>query len=341
MKYQGITIFKNRHCNSWYARYRAGGKQYTVSAKTQMECYCKLKVALKNRDKIKNNPPQKQVENKITFKIWVDKWFKLYKSELKETTQIDYVNTLKHTKSLNSKELSEITSIEVLELLKGIELTRRRQKVYGLLKDIFNKAKQNKLIEDNPLESIDKPKHTTVKGIALTNEDEAVLEKILIEKKLDLYLVCLYQGLRRGEMLALTIDDVDFKNKTLSINKSINTFNKLSTTKNDYSNRIMPLFDITSKILEKYKNSKGRIFNFKRSYVEETFLKIVRDNFPGKKYTIHSLRHTFITKCQEKNIPLHIIQRWVGHNIGSKVTNTIYTHTRELAELENIEKMNI
>lgn len=68
--------------------------------------------------------------------------------------------------------------------------------------------------------------------------------------------------------------------------------------------------------------------------------KNIINNFRKKKYTLHSLRHTFITKCQEAGVPLHIIQRWVGHTIGSNVTNSVYTHSRELAELENIEKIN-
>ena len=73
---------------------------------------------------------------------------------------------------------------------------------------------------------------------------------------------------------------------------------------------------------------------------EREFHKITKELCSKTKYKIHSLRHTFITRCQEANIPLHIIQRWVGHNIGSEVTTRVYTHTRELAELENIKRLN-
>ena len=37
------------------------------------------------------------------------------------------------------------------------------------------------------------------------------------------------------------------------------------------------------------------------------------------------MRSTFITRCQEMNIPEFIIQSWVGHTIGSKVTKSVYT----------------
>ena len=130
------------------------------------------------------------------------------------------------------------------------------------------------------------------------------------------------------------------KEKTLTINKSLNQKNEISTTKNIYSNRVIPLFDKTYKMLLKYKNVQGRIFNISYLTCEREFHKITKELGSKTKYTIHSLRHTFITKCQEANIPLHIVQKWVGHNIGSEVTAKVYTHTRELAELENIEKMN-
>ena len=57
-------------------------------------------------------------------------------------------------------------------------------------------------------------------------------------------------------------------------------------------------------------------------------------------YTIKTLRFTFITKCQEANIPEHIIQKWVGHEIGSQVTKKVYTKVRQQAEVENIKIYN-
>lgn len=340
MKYQGITIFKRPNCNSWYARYRANGKQFYVSARTQKECYNKLKVAVRQRAKGQILALEEPKQEKcITFIEWFNKWLELYKKQVKETTRQDYNYSLKYLKELSDFQLNKITSIQILEQLNKIDFERRKQKVYELLKDLYTKAKINKLVSENPLETIEKPKHKKINGLAFSNKDEIKLIQILEEKQLDMFLICLYQGLRRGEMLALTIEDIDFENNKITINKSINNKNKVDTTKNVYSNRVIPLFDNAKQILAKYKNVNGRIFNVNRTKAENDFLKIVRENF-DKKYTIHSLRHTFVTNCQEKQIPLHIIQKWVGHNIGSKVTNEVYTHTRELAEAENIDKMN-
>ena len=38
MKYQGITIHKNKKCNTWYTRFRKNGTQIYISARTQKEC---------------------------------------------------------------------------------------------------------------------------------------------------------------------------------------------------------------------------------------------------------------------------------------------------------------
>ena len=140
--------------------------------------------------------------------------------------------------------------------------------------------------------------------------------------------------------MAINVEDIDFENKTLTINKAINNKNQVDTTKNTYSDRVVPLFDNTFKLLEKYRNKTGRLFNYTYKQVTTLFEKIVKNNFAGRKYTPHSLRHTFVTKCQEAGIQEFIIQSWVGHNIGSKITNSVYTHTREIAMLENAEKFN-
>lgn len=346
MKYQGISIIKRKDCNSWCARFRKNGKQFYVSAKTQKECYEKLKSELKKQSKLEKNiskiveVKEEPKEKEITFIEWYNTWLKLYKQNVKESTIRDYNFSLKYVKTIYNKPLKEITSIELLEIINGVKYERTKQKVYELINDIFAKALINEVISKNPMLVIQKPKHTKINGTALSNEDEKTVEKYLIKNNLDMFLVCLYQGLRRGEMLALTINDIDFKNKTISVNKSLTEKGEFSCTKNIYSNRKIPLFDKTLKILEKYKNTSGRIFNITHSSCVRRYYKMLEELNLKQKYTIHSFRHTFITRCQENNIPLHIIQKWVGHNIGSKVTNSVYTHSREIAELENIDKIN-
>lgn len=337
MKFQGISIIQHKNCSTWYARYRKNGKQFYVSAKTQKECYEKLKIALK---KAPDKTKKKNLVQQLTFYAWFEKWLKLFKSGVKENTKMDYFKSMKYLTRLYKKPLGDIKSLEIVEILNTIQFERRKQIVYELLSSLFLKAFQNELITKNPMITIEKPKHSKVNGLALSDADEKVIEKYLIENNLDFFLVCLYQGLRHGECAALTIEDFDFENKTLCINKSINQFNEIDNTKNKQSVRTMPLFEKTIEIMKKYVNTPGRIFNIHYGAFQKQWKKVISETTPNKHYAIHSLRHTFVTRCQEAGVPLHIIQKWVGHATGSSVTTRVYTHSREAEEQKNIVKIN-
>ena len=88
--------------------------------------------------------------------------------------------------------------------------------------------------------------------------------------------------------------------------------------------RTMPLFAESKKILLKYKEQKNRIFNVSIKQYEKIIEEVkVQSQIDGLK--MKDMRATFITRCKELNIPKHIIQSWVGHKIGSTVTDTVYT----------------
>lgn len=54
MKYRNVSIIKHKNCNTWYARFRCNGKQHYISAKTQQDCYDKLKKSLNSKSFWKN-----------------------------------------------------------------------------------------------------------------------------------------------------------------------------------------------------------------------------------------------------------------------------------------------
>jgi integrase len=331
MKFKGITIFQNKNCKTWYARYRIDGKQYYISEKTQKKCYNLLK------EKLNGIKPKK--EKQYTLKYWYEKWLVLFKiGKVKERTLIDYKFMLKYVPiKILEKEISKISSLEIQELLKNIPYERQRQKVFEFLKSIFEKAQKMQVTENNIFVNLDKPKHIKRKGIALTQEQQKIyIKECLKEKeKNDIFLITLFQGLRKGEVLALTNEDLNFNKKTIRINKSLNQKNSFDTTKNLSSNRIIPMFDNSFQILKKYKNTKGRIFNFSNKTFQINFKKLLKNcNLPNE-IRIHDLRHTFITNLKNMNIPEHIIQFYVGHEIGSEVTSKVYTHIdKEIVDKE-------
>lgn len=227
-----------------------------------------------------------------------------------------------------------------MQVLSNINFERQKQKIYEFLNDIFKKAYINEIIKNNPMLKIDKPKHKKEHVIPLTREHELKFEKYCIDNNQDVFLVALWQGFRTGETLAIKRSDLDFENRTITITNSLDMHNQLGETKNNYSYRQVPMREKTYKLLLKYQNETDRIFKIAKQTASKHFKQIVNNLFGANKYTFKSLRSTFITMCRENNIPLHIIQSWVGHVEGSRVTEDVYTHAREDAKLFYFNKIN-
>jgi len=144
-------------------------------------------------------------------------------------------------------------------------------------------------------------------------------------------------------MLALRPNDFDFEQNNLRIDESYDCNNTDDLlTKNTASNRTMPMFELTKQILLKYKDKDPaeRIYaNFNTANLGYRLKKLLKQgNLP--KMTVHELRHTFITRCHEKSIDEIVVQKWVGHAIGSAMTKAVYTHIGDEAERKYIETMN-
>lgn len=323
MKYQGITIHKSPYANTWFTRYRKNGVQHFISAKTQKDCYNKLKKALQH-DNV--------VESKTTMPTllqWYEKWLNLYKiGKVKQNTLREYTTMLRYIPNETlQKEINQIVLSEVLTIINNCDSERQKQKLYDFLNMLFKKAYDNDLVNKNIIERIDKPKHEKVQGQALTNKEQKILiEACKLIKNADFMLVALFQGLRRGEVLGLTRDNINFVKNELTINKSYNQQNQFDTTKNKQSMRTMPLFNESKQILQRYadRQPNERIFDITTKQ-HELIMKEIKQKSQIPNLKTKDMRTTFITRCSEENIPEFVIQSWVGHKIGSKVTKQVYT----------------
>lgn len=185
-----------------------------------------------------------------------------------------------------------------------------------------------------------------------------------------LYLTALYSGLRQSELLALTWNDIDFENKTISVNKiakyqqiikdgeRTNFETIVQTPKTKGSIRVVPIPDELVKALKhhksknievclklgiKFKNSDllfyGRNYN---SYLTNTTIYIDFKRFAKKireEITFHDLRHTFATRLFELNINAKTVQKLLGHSTISMTLN-IYTSVLQKVENEATNKLN-
>ncbi|WP_417852431.1 site-specific integrase, partial [Weissella viridescens] len=165
-----------------------------------------------------------------------------------------------------------------------------------------------------------------------------------------------YTGLRRGEILALEWQDIDFQKKRLTVNKSIG-YDSLDGSGNLYlkgtktvaSNRTISVDTTTLEIMTEYRkaltNNSGnepvwpKKFNKKTKWMaanipEIWLLDMRKDEHADddlKRVSLHGLRHTHATVLFEQamlnnqQIPIKAVQKRLGH-ANVNVTMEIYTH---------------
>lgn len=185
--------------------------------------------------------------------------------------------------------------------------------------------------------------------------EQEKLEKFCLNSKKKNYVgivICLYTGIRLGELLSLTWNDVDFDKKYLYINKTSYTAKKedkytiiIDTPKTKSSTRIIPLPKQIVGILKRMKKSsksnyiistnKSKIVGT-RSY-QRTFEMIQKKlRIPYKNF--HSLRHTFATRAIEMGMDVKTLSEILGHK-NPVVTLTRYTHSMMSYKTDMMNKM--
>ena len=237
---------------------------------------------------------------------------------------------------------STIQKIWIL-LRKGFKIAYSRRKIsYNIMEDetltIPISEKDNKLIT------------------SLSKKEEEKLLKVLNStnhKYNNILLLQLYTGMRIGEVLALSKDCVNFNNNTLTVYRTITrdkyekvilgkhtkTYDKKSGI--DKGKRTFPMKDNVKNIIKKQYFSKLTNINnlLFWDYTKNFFItdgevncylarlnvkyKILKNQ--DETLSTHRLRHTFVTRCQEKGMNIPVIQKLVGHIEGSKITTDVYT----------------
>lgn len=159
-------------------------------------------------------------------------------------------------------------------------------------------------------------------------------------------------GLRFGECAALTVNDLDMKNKTIHVTKTYDTINKVVTTpKTDNSIRDVfmqaELYAFCKSAITYHKKaelqygyrSKLLFCDINGGYIEyyayNKYLKENAKNILGRNITTHVMRHTHTSLMAEAGVPLEVISRRLGHS-DSKTTRDIYLHiTQKQKEKDN------
>ena len=85
--------------------------------------------------------------------------------------------------------------------------------------------------------------------------------------------------------------------------------------------------------------SKERLVTENEKTINRKLRELTQD-ITEEKISLYNLRHTFITRLADNNVPEHLIQHWAGQRIGSRVTKEVYTHVSKETEHKYINILN-
>lgn len=294
-----------------------------------------------------------EVDKEISLYDYFLQWAKIHKkTQVTDITWDKYLYTASKIKYIfKQTKLTSVTSTIYQTFLNdlGANLAQATvERINGHIKQAVEMALHEGVIQK------DFTKFSRIKassqGIDLKtkflqpDEYKKVLEisrnKIDVQSYAVIYLIAI-TGMRFGEALGITWDDVDFKNKLISVNKTWDYKQNtgFKDVKTASSTRDIPLSDKDLETLRKYKKSHPlkidrRLFSkVSNNAINKTLRRIV-----GRNVHAHSLRHTYASFLISQHIELLSISKLLGHK-DMNVTIKVYSHQLKNLEQESNEEI--
>ncbi len=188
-------------------------------------------------------------------------------------------------------------------------------------------------------------------------EQRHFLETVKKSSNYNQWALILQTGLRTGEMIGLRWSDIDFRNRILHVRRTMEYRHefgewRIGELKTKTGTRDIPL---TQEALRILKNQKKKISGMKVVSVDfsdqvflckdgtptknsayDTKLYYYCDKMGMKRFSMHTLRHTFATRCIESGMRPKTLQMILGHaNIG--ITMNLYVHVTDEEKIKEVE----
>lgn len=277
----------------------------------------------------------------IKFKEFADMFVEHERLYKEQNTTVLYENALKSFESLYKVEVSHITTLDIQrcvdELIKK-QLKASTIKAYtSKINIVLKYAIQMNLIISNPTQNINLPKaKVQAEKTALTKSElNELLNKIKNRKHYIISLLASNCGLRIGEIMGLTWDNVDVKNGILVINQQWKKLKNgeygFGTLKTLNSKRTIPVPPNVLKELIRYENEmpiniNKRIVNYKsNSEVSIILLKLYKRL--GFDISVHELRHTYATTLIANGVDFKTVAKLMGHDVEQTIKT--YSHVTD------------
>lgn len=283
----------------------------------------------------------------MVFGVWFADYLRLYKRALKPRTLEEYnrLYRVHIAPDLADVELAALTPEHVQRVLIGAEERsgqRSAQAVHALLRACLRRAVRSRLLVWSPVDAVDRPQHTPQQGAALTNADYAAALPLVLE---DVGLsLALLAGLRRSEIAGLQWGDVDLRGRQLHVCRIRHRVGGQLVTgspKSAAGERVVPIAPELLPVLRRaYRLPLSAwVCPCAPEAHDRRWQRMQqRDLALSRRYRLHDLRHTCITRLLLAGAVPRVVQYIAGHS-SLELTMQVYTHVTPADALRELDRV--
>ncbi len=371
MPRRGENIYKRKD-GRWEGRYIKGydennkAKYASVYAHTYNDVKIKLFQA-------KNNTQNKELNGKDeqTLMVYALKWLDNIHLRIKHSTYVKYANIVNNhiISALGNYKMCELTTENIREYAdkessfgkintsKGLS-PKTVKDILSVLRLILSYARELGIEIHCNLDLISIRSATEDKKIISDNEHRILLKYLLEEPdyiKTGI-LMCLYTGIRIGEICALRFEDISLTNNTVCVTKTmqrlqtLDEHSKTKTTititppKSKSSQREIPLPTFIAEQIKRLSFCPqaylltGDINHYIEPRTMENKFKSCLKKCGLPQYNFHQLRHRFATRCIEAGFEIKTLSEILGHS-SVNITLDRYVHSSLEFKRQNMNKL--
>ncbi|MCM1228196.1 MAG: site-specific integrase [Clostridium sp.] len=322
---------------------------------------------------------------KITLYSWLCTWLETYcKNEVRMTTYVNYDTYVnKHIKdSIGGYQLKDLNTVIIQKFYnekskngrldgKGGLSPKTIKNLHDMLHKALNQAVYLDMISKNPTDFVVLPKKKKVEMRYFTVEEQQKLQEVIKGNRLEMpILLDLYTGMRQGELLGLTWENVHIALDGHSYVRVVQTLNRVKNSdetsehktlitinepKTVHSIRTIPLLPEIAEKLYQYKMNQEKYFaenNLTESEFvftatngkpieprdfQRDFKKIlVKNNI--RVVNVHGIRHTYAVRALESGMSVKTLSSILGHS-STAFTMDIYGHVTEEFKNDEVSRM--
>lgn len=322
--------------------------------------------------------PPKEVgvlSSDMLFADYLLEWLEIAKGRLAVATYSSYAAMIKkpvgpyfRQRNLTLRELEarhlQMFYSEMLRKVKPNTVIHYHAIIHSALKY----AVKTDMLVQNVADKVDRPKKNSFQPVFLSAEEMQKMFEALRGTKLELpVLVAAFYGFRRGEVLGLKWDAIDFERGTISVIRTVTTITldgkqteiEQQSAKTKSSLRTLPLIGSFREYFLQVKEAQelnkqicGNCYNheydgfvfgdelgerMRANYLTSAFPKFLEDH-GLRRMRFHDLRHSCASLLLANGVPLKHIQEWLGHSDFTTTAN-IYAHLDYKSKITSAQAM--